>query len=77
MVHLRRRRETGSTRAWATGTHQKKGSTLEARFPLSLVKGLIEEDVVLLREAQVGYNTGEPDWKWRQTDLTDAKQLQF
>jgi hypothetical protein len=59
------------------GTHKMKVSTLEARYPLSLVKGLIEDDGFYSVHAQVGYNTGEPDWQWRQTAVTESKQLKF
>jgi hypothetical protein len=60
-----------------TGSHQKKGSTLEARFPLALLKGALAEGGVYSVMAQVGYNTGEPDWEWHRTDWTESKQLTF
>lgn len=59
------------------GSHQKKGSTLEARFPLSAFKGVIAEGTTYGVMAQVGYNTGEPDWRWHRTDVTEMKQVTF
>lgn len=59
------------------GAHQMKASTMEARFPLSLVKGLFDEGAFYPVMAQVGYNTGEPDWKWNRTDMTESKRLKF
>lgn len=67
----------GTYRRLGSGTHQMKGSTLEARFPLSLCKGLIEEGLFYRVWAQIGYNTGEPAWQWRRTDGTESKELKF
>jgi hypothetical protein len=69
----------GNFKRLGQGEHQKKGSSLEARFPLTLVRTLIKDGVLYKVVAEViyAYDTSTSNWKWRRADWTETRQFSF